>query len=33
MGAAVLHDVPVGQIWVGVPARYLRSIELPMSVA
>lgn len=30
MGAVVLHDVPVGQVWVGVPAHYLRSIELPM---
>jgi sugar O-acyltransferase (sialic acid O-acetyltransferase NeuD family) len=33
MGAVVLHDVPVGQVWVGVPARYLRSIELPMTVS
>lgn len=33
MGAVVLHDVPVGQVWVGVPARYLRSIELPMVIS
>jgi sugar O-acyltransferase (sialic acid O-acetyltransferase NeuD family) len=33
MGAVLLEDVPVGQIWVGNPARYLRSIELPVMVA
>jgi sugar O-acyltransferase (sialic acid O-acetyltransferase NeuD family) len=33
MGAVVLHDVPVGQVWVGVPAHYLRSIELPMMIS
>jgi acetyltransferase-like isoleucine patch superfamily enzyme len=24
MGAVVTHDVPPGEVWAGVPARYLR---------
>ncbi len=32
MGAVVLEDVPVGQVWTGVPARYLRSIDLQLEV-
>jgi sugar O-acyltransferase (sialic acid O-acetyltransferase NeuD family) len=29
MGAAVLHDVPPAEAWVGNPARRLRALELP----
>lgn len=32
MGAVVLDDVPAGQVWVGVPARYLRGIDIPKEV-
>jgi sugar O-acyltransferase (sialic acid O-acetyltransferase NeuD family) len=32
MGAVVLDDVPVGQVWAGVPAHYLRSIDLQLEV-
>jgi sugar O-acyltransferase (sialic acid O-acetyltransferase NeuD family) len=28
MGSVVLNDVPDGQIWVGVPARYLRRVDI-----
>jgi sugar O-acyltransferase (sialic acid O-acetyltransferase NeuD family) len=29
MGAVVLHDVPPAEVWVGCPARRLRSVALP----
>ncbi len=29
MGAAVTRDVPPGEVWAGVPARYLRKAILP----
>jgi sugar O-acyltransferase (sialic acid O-acetyltransferase NeuD family) len=27
MGSVVLTDVPAGQVWVGMPARYLRNVD------
>jgi acetyltransferase-like isoleucine patch superfamily enzyme len=27
MGAVVLHDVPAGEIWAGVPAKKIRRLE------
>lgn len=32
MGAVVVDDVPPHQIWAGVPARFLRPVELPREV-
>jgi sugar O-acyltransferase (sialic acid O-acetyltransferase NeuD family) len=32
MGAAVLGDVPPGDVWVGVPARRIRALEVPEDV-
>ncbi len=32
MGAAVLDDVPAAEVWAGVPARFLRTIDLPREV-
>jgi sugar O-acyltransferase (sialic acid O-acetyltransferase NeuD family) len=29
MGAVVLTDVPPGEVWVGVPARRLRALDVP----
>jgi serine acetyltransferase len=29
MGAVVLTDVPAAEVWVGVPARRMRAVELP----
>ena len=33
MGAVVLDDVPPAEVWVGVPARRLRAVELPADLA
>lgn len=30
MGSVVLADVPAGEVWVGVPARRLRTMDLPV---
>ena len=32
MGAALTHDVPPAEVWAGVPARYLRTYDLPHEV-
>jgi sugar O-acyltransferase (sialic acid O-acetyltransferase NeuD family) len=29
MGSVVLADVPAGQVWIGMPARYLRNVDTP----
>ena len=28
MGSVVLNDVPDGQVWIGMPARYLRDVDI-----
>ena len=33
MGSVVLHDVPPGEVWAGVPARFLRSTQLQESTS
>lgn len=33
MGSVVLQDVPAGQVWVGNPARHLRDVDVPVTVA
>jgi len=33
MGAVVLDDVPPAEVWVGVPARRLRAVDLPADLA
>jgi sugar O-acyltransferase (sialic acid O-acetyltransferase NeuD family) len=32
LGSVVLEDVPVAEVWVGVPARRLRKVDLPADV-
>jgi sugar O-acyltransferase (sialic acid O-acetyltransferase NeuD family) len=32
MGAVVTHDVPSGEVWVGVPARQLRAADVPQDL-
>jgi len=32
MGAAVVRDVPAAEVWAGLPARFLRTVELPHEV-
>jgi len=33
MGSVVLRDIPGGEVWAGVPARHLRTVNLPENVA
>jgi sugar O-acyltransferase (sialic acid O-acetyltransferase NeuD family) len=33
MGAGVTKDVPPGEVWAGIPARYFRDVELPDELA
>jgi sugar O-acyltransferase (sialic acid O-acetyltransferase NeuD family) len=33
MGAGVTRDVPPGEVWAGIPARYFRDVELPDELA
>lgn len=33
MGSVVLHDVPAGQVWAGNPARRLRDVDVPVTIA
>lgn len=32
MGAAVTTDIPAGEVWAGIPARYLRSADVPPAI-
>jgi sugar O-acyltransferase (sialic acid O-acetyltransferase NeuD family) len=32
MGAALTHDVPPAEVWAGIPARFLRTADLPQEV-
>lgn len=33
MGAVVTRDVPTAEVWAGVPARRIRSVDLPGELA
>lgn len=32
MGAAVIRDIPDAEVWAGVPARFLRQVDVPLDV-